>query len=42
MEIKPIHKIFASLVHNKRYTLEDVPTVDREATQHVLDTEYNN
>lgn len=42
MEIKPIRKIFASLIHNKRWTIEDVPEGDRETTQHVLDTEYTN
>jgi len=42
MDIKPIHRIFASLIHNKRWTIEDIPEVDREATQHVLDTEYTN
>lgn len=41
-EIKPIHRIFASLIHNKRYVIEQVPEQDREAVQYVLDTEYSN
>lgn len=40
-EIKPIHRIFASLVFNKRYVMEQVPEQDRDAVQHVLDTEYS-
>ncbi|MFX3672864.1 MAG: hypothetical protein ACE3JQ_00210 [Paenisporosarcina sp.] len=42
MEIKPIHRIFASLVYNQRYVMEQVPEQDREAVQYVLDTEYSN
>lgn len=42
MEIKAIHRIFASLIFNKRFSIEQVPEVDREAVQHVLDTEYSN
>ena len=41
-EIKAIHRIFASLVYNGRYVMEQVPEQDREAVQHVLDTEYSN
>ena len=41
-EIKPIHRIFASLIYNNRYVIEQVPEQDREAVQHVLDTEYSN
>lgn len=41
-EIKPIHRIFASLIANDRMTMERVPEEDREAVQHVLDTEYSN
>lgn len=41
-EIKPIHRIFASLIHNERYTMEQVPEQDREAVQYVLDSEYSN
>ena len=42
MEIKPIHRIFASLVYHERYTMDDVLEQDRKAVQHVLDTEYSN
>ncbi|MGN7402723.1 hypothetical protein ACTHO0_22980 [Cytobacillus praedii] len=41
MEIKPIHRIFASLIVNSRYTMDKVPENDREAVQHVLDTEHS-
>lgn len=41
-EIKPIHRIFASLIYNNRYVIEQVPEQDREAVLHVLDTEYSN
>ena len=41
-DIKPIHRIFASLIYNKRYTMEQVPEQDREAVQYVLDSEYSN
>jgi hypothetical protein len=42
MEIKPIHRIFASLIFNNRFSMEQVPEVDRKAVQYVLDTEYSN
>jgi len=41
-EIKPIHRIFASLIYNNRYSMEQVLVQDRVAVQYVLDTEYNN
>lgn len=41
-EIKPIHGIFASLIYNNRYSMDQVLEQDREAVQHVLDTEYSN
>ena len=41
-EIKPIHRIFASLITNGRYVMEQVPEQDREAVRYVLDTEYSN
>ena len=30
-EIKPIHRIFANLIYNNRYVMEQVPEQDREA-----------
>lgn len=42
MEVKPIHRIFASLIVNKRFSMEQVPDADRKAVQYVLDTEYSN
>lgn len=42
MDIKPIHRIFASLVYNGRYVMKQVPEQDRQAVQYVLDTEYIN
>lgn len=42
IEIKPIHRIFASLIYNERYVMNQVPEQDREAVQYVLDTEYSN
>lgn len=42
MEIKPIHRVFAALISGGRYTIDNVPEQDREAVQHVLDSEYSN
>lgn len=42
VEIKPIHRIMASLVFNKRREMKDIPEQDREGVQYVLDTEYSN
>ena len=42
MEVKPIHRTFAALIYNGRFTMDRVPEQDREAVQYVLDTEYNN
>ena len=42
IEIKAIHRIFASLIYNKRYVIEQVPEQDRKVVLYVLDTEYSN
>lgn len=42
LEIKPIHRIFASLIYNNRYVMEQVPEQDRGAVQYVLDTDFSN
>ncbi|MEK3973738.1 hypothetical protein [Psychrobacillus sp. FSL K6-1267] len=44
LEIKPIHRIFAALIAAEppRRSIEDVPEIDREVVQYVLDTEYSN
>lgn len=42
LDIKPIHRIMASLVFNKRRKMEDIPEQDREGVLYVLDTEYSN
>lgn len=40
MNKEMIYRTFAVLIHNERMSIEDVPEQDREAVQHVLDTEF--
>jgi len=41
MEVKAIHKIFASLIEVGRKTIDDVPQQDKEAVQYVLNERSN-
>jgi len=41
MEVKAIHKIFASLIEAGRKTIDDVPEQDKEAVQYVLNERSN-
>jgi len=37
MDVKAIHKIFASLIEAGRKTIDDVPEQDKEAVKYVLE-----